>query len=528
MDFRAHRPQTRLGRSERSLVKIAEELTRFLTKAQRSLAFDTLHLSNRKRDTLAHILVEFSEDLYQDIGIWGSLERYNLEFFGTKLPCILQPDEAMDAELMNPARVQFLLWTLYSELAPDLILAPNHQDLEQLALEIAEFLQERITHVQYDSGVKTFLTMPNQYGWDAKIKLVWLGQHSYLFRLSCEQYIRTHGGTPDIPTLDDFLCQANTCWSGLGVIDMLAATLDISESQRHDLRSWYERHTGYFRVLSAHVPLMEVQNILNDQVYTVRVDERARRFQAHRLVFGALVPWDGEWYWSGMQRGFATVTEEMIAQVKQDFRMQAPQIVYRYCGDLVAKARELVGKHYQQFMEYHGKDLVIYPDGHTMADDMRKFHQYQFDSAPKQDVEAFLKKYHLARPSPKIELPPDILECDDGVGVYCNPDEGQEMMTSFKDVINGFQKQGKRLNEDESEMIRQLLYSDAISPKFVRALVQEYGDASIGSAFLIPQDYDKHYLEYLLRRYKGHFYRKRYPSITIVDTPSEATSHPHL
>src|SRR5713101_8682605 len=36
MDFRTHRPQRGFGRSERSLTKIAEELTRFLTKAQRS------------------------------------------------------------------------------------------------------------------------------------------------------------------------------------------------------------------------------------------------------------------------------------------------------------------------------------------------------------------------------------------------------------------------------------------------------------------------------------------------------------
>lgn len=518
MDFRTHRPQRHLGRSERSLVKIAQELARFLTKAQRSLTFETLHLSNRTRETLAHILVEFAEDLHQDIGVWSSLEHYNLEFFGTKLPCILLPDAAMDAALINPDRVQFLLWTLYSQLAPDLILAPNHQDLERLARWIAEFLQDRFAHVQYDSGVKTFLTTPNHYGWEVKRKLVWLGQHSYLFRLSCERYIHTHGGTPDIPTLDDFLCQENTCWSGLGVIDILAAALDIPEGQRHDLRSWYERHTAYFRVASVHESLMEMQNILNEQSYTVRVDEHARQFQAYRLVFGSLVPWDGAWYWSGMQRGFNTVTEDIIEQVKQDFHLQAPQIVYRYCEHLAAQAREIVSKHYQQFMDYFGKDLVIYPDGNAMADDMRKFHQYQFDSAPKQEVEAFLQKHHLAKPSPKIELPPDILECHDGIGVYFNPDEGQEMMTSFDSVISGFHKQGKGLNEDESEMIRQLLYSDAISPKFVRKLVQDYGDASIASAFLIPQDYDKHYLEYLLRRYKGHFYRKRYPSLTIVNT----------
>jgi hypothetical protein len=153
MDFHIHRPHRHLGRNERPLVKIAQELTRFLTKAQRSLTCDTLHLPSRERETLAHILVEFAEDLSQDIGIWSSLEHYNLDFFGTKLPCMLQPGAEIDAEPVHPARVQFLLWTLYSALAPDLILAPNHQDLERLALWIAEFLHERFAHIQYDSGV---------------------------------------------------------------------------------------------------------------------------------------------------------------------------------------------------------------------------------------------------------------------------------------------------------------------------------------------------------------------------------------
>lgn len=60
MDFRAHRPNKQLGRSERSLVSIATDLTRFLTKTQRSLTFDTLRLASRQREALAHILVEFA------------------------------------------------------------------------------------------------------------------------------------------------------------------------------------------------------------------------------------------------------------------------------------------------------------------------------------------------------------------------------------------------------------------------------------------------------------------------------------
>jgi hypothetical protein len=335
--------------------------------------------------------------------------------------------------------------------------------------------------------------------------------------LHCASYIRDHGGKADIPTLDDFLCQENTSWSGLGVIDILASTLDITDSQRRDLRSWYERHTGYFRVVSIHEPFMEVVNILNEQSYTVRVDKNASVFEPYQLMFGALVPWDGEWYWSGVQQGFETVTEDIVAQLRQEFPVKASQIVYRYCDDLAEKARELIGKHYQQFIDYHDKVLVIYPDGHTMAEDEQQFRQHQFDSAPKEEVEVFLQRQHLSEPAPKFERAPELLECEDGIGVYFNPDEGQEMMTSFDDVLSGFQKRGSDLNADESEMIRQFLYSDAISPKFVKKLVQEYGDASIAAAFLIPRECKQYYLEYLLRRYKGHFYRNRYPTLSIVD-----------
>ncbi len=512
-----HRPNKRLGRSDRWLVKITKDLTSFLTKAQRSLAYDTLHLSSRKRGILANILVEFAEDLYQDIGIWRSFEQYNLDFFGTKLPCVLQPDEAMDEEPVNPDRIRFLLWTLYTELEPDGIIAPNNQDLERLAIWIAEFLSDRFRQVQFDSGVKSFLTTPNQYGWEVKRKLVWMGQDSYLFRLHCDGYVRDHGGKPDIPTLDDFICQETTSWSGLGAIDILAATLDITESQSRGLRSWYERHAGYYRVVSIHEPLMEVVNILNEQPYTVRVGDNASELEGYQLMFGSLVAWDGEWYWSGMQHRFPTVTGEQLQQIQQEFLLKAPQVVYRYWKERAEKARAFAREHYQEFVDYFGKELIVYADGATMAAEMQTFLERQNASKPQETVAEFFKKHNRPDISPQMSFPPKLLAAEDGVGVYFNPDEGQEMMMRFDDVLSGFQKQGRDLNEDECETVRQFIYSDAISLQFVSKLVQEYGDESIASAFFIPQDCEKYYLDYVLRRYKGHFYRNRYPSLSILD-----------
>lgn len=75
---------------------------------------------------------------------------------------------------------------------------------------------------------------------------------------------------------------------------------------------------------------------------------------------------------------------------------------------------------------------------------------------------------------------------------------------------------GVNLSEDKLDSIRAFIFSDSISPRFVRKLVQKYGDESIASVFLIRNDQHTHYLDYLLRRYKGHFFRNRYPSITLI------------
>jgi hypothetical protein len=47
-------------------------------------------------------------------------------------------------------------------------------------------------------------------------------------------------------------------------------------------------------------------------------------------------------------------------------------------------------------------------------------------------------------------------------------------------------------------------------------VVKEYGDASLKEAFRLQGTKASYWLDYLLRRYKGHFFRKRYPAISVV------------
>ncbi len=141
MDFQSDRPEGYTGKADQYLPDVIQDLKRVLIKAQDSLVYKTLHLSKRNLGELASVLVEFAEDIYNNIGIWKALEQYNLEFFGMRLPFIPQLNENIEQKELNKYRICHLLWVLYSELKPQLILSPTHKDLLQLATLISDFLE---------------------------------------------------------------------------------------------------------------------------------------------------------------------------------------------------------------------------------------------------------------------------------------------------------------------------------------------------------------------------------------------------
>ena len=111
---------------------------------------------------------------------------------------------------------------------PDLVLSPDHRDLHRLADTLAGAL--RTADYSKGSESKRLLDTPNDFAWDVKRKLVWLGTKSYLFRFFFANYLDEHeADDADIGITDDFICQECTPWSGLGVIDILAYVLDISD-----------------------------------------------------------------------------------------------------------------------------------------------------------------------------------------------------------------------------------------------------------------------------------------------------------
>jgi hypothetical protein len=512
-----HRPEDFHGALDDHLPRIQDQLVRSLATAQRELAHDTLKLPRPALKALAAVLVEFAEDLHAEVGVWSSLERSNQVFFGTPLPFLIEPGAAHPHEAISPARVQHLLWILYSQITPDaLTLAPDHADLTRLAAVVAEDLRERFAGLPTDSGVKRFLETRDRFGWDIKRKLVWLGTRSYLLRDAYVRYAEEQEEEPtDIVTMDDFICQECTQWSGLGALNLLAGILDLPVARRADLLSWSERHNALFRVVSGTARRIEVRNLVSGGTYRVRIPPDRDPLTRGSYVLGSLILWDGNWYWSGEQKAFRDLSANEIERLKDGYH-KLPTIYYRYSPEALRKAQAMVREQHEEFVARHGRDWIAYRDGLAMAADWQRSAKAKFEALPPGEREAFLKRHGIKEYSPSFNLPPELLEAEDGIGVYFNPEEGMEIYVAFDAVLSGLAKEGNDLTPAEEEVIRGWILSDSISPSFVRRLAERSGEESIKTAFLLGKRREGYALEYLLRRYKGRYYRPRYPTLTIA------------
>jgi hypothetical protein len=50
----------------------------------------------------------------------------------------------------------------------------------------------------------------------------------------------------------------------------------------------------------------------------------------------------------------------------------------------------------------------------------------------------------------------------------------------------------------------------------VKRLLGEYGDESVLEAYLLREGRPDYWLDYLLRRHKGCYYRRRYPPVAVI------------
>ena len=393
--------------------------------------------------------------------------------------------------------------------------------MKHLADVAGPFLTERFSRLPRDSGLKHFLATPNDYGWDIKRKLLWLGLNSYLFRFWFCKYLDDQKREPDIQAKDDFVCQRCTEWSGLGVIDVLAGALELPEPDRATLRTWHERHRSFYRVLTRHeeageVKFITARNLVNGQPYTIRMNMADCPFEPELVVYGALTPWRGEWCWSGTQESLGNLPRHEEAGIRKEVLERSSAIAYCYCPTEAAQALELTRKIHAKYVAHYGGDLVSFPDGLALAAAEQKRMEAEWRAADPEKVARMMRERGLEHPRPRMSFLPEFLNHDQGIGAFSNPDEGVEYVLRFNQVLSGLRKQGSGLSEEELDALQHLVTDAKTSPAFVRRLVAEHGTESVAETFLLRNAPSELAVEFLLRRHKGHFYRKRYPALSLL------------
>lgn len=521
--FKFSRPPGSRGRIDRYLVRTANELRRAIVKAQTRHRHSACHLSGEQIDQIAIVMAEFAEDIHCGVGLWSALETYQEEFFGTPLPFLVDPDDAVELEPFDPRRVQFLLWSLLPTFQRDYMVSPRHQDLKTTAQAISAALIEGFPKLPRDSGIKHFLAGENRHAGDVKVKLVWLGMRSYLFRHFYSDYCFRNDLAPhEIGVIDDFICQICTPWAGLGVIDVLAEVLKLEGGDRTDLRSWYERHSGFFRIVEerregSRVQSICVRNCANGENYEIWMDCETDKFRPGELIHGALTPWRGRWYWSGEQKSLGDAPAATDRELRQTMLQKSCHIAYRYCHEEAEKARGFARDNHAQFLEYYGDDLVTFPSGLDMAASEQKRMEAIWAQRYTAEARKTMKKLGYTKPRPNLNYPDEILNHERGVGLFSDPREGIAFYLGFDVVQSAVQTRGQDMTEDEADALQQLLENEAMAPSFIRRLIAGHGAESFASAFALQNQPVNLALEFLLRRHKGKYFRNRYPNIALLE-----------
>ena len=494
------------SQSDRIIEPLSKELSKWIQRKSTQFTSDTLKFTNKVYEQMAILSVEFGHDIHNDLGIWKSYEKLNISLFGNPLPVHgelydIDPDDPFDV-----ARVQHFLWKIIGELVPNILISPTHEDLERLSETVANFLADKFKRVLKDSARKEFLTNDMTEAGDAKRKLVWLGTESYFFRLAFFSFIHKNKLKQDVASVDDFICENTTHWSGFGPLDLLAEMLEISNDLKTDLLSWKERVQGMFKVVDLEQDHLTVLNVFNHSNYRVSITDAPKYFGKAKIIHGWIIHWDGQWYWSGQQRTYKDFSDEDMNDFVTTVFSKNPTIEYQFDVTKLEKAREALLTIYDDSLNFFKSDLGHFANGIEMASQLKA-------------KDMAVRK--LKNPDDKTEgreysFPDDIMNYEKGIGYFLNINEGIELFLGYNDLISGLQKKGEPLTQDEGESLFQFITGVNTSPEFVKRVLKDHPADAILQLFFLEELETEQALNYLFRCYKGDYYQIRYPNIKLT------------
>lgn len=479
-------------------------LAREFSRAMRKPTDKQLERMPAEWRALAEKTMDFVIDVESGAHVWGGYERRNLRLFGTALP-VTGGDPG---EGLTRARAVHFLWKMLSTLLHKEVFPPTHPDVVRLTDVFLAFWDKRRKSFRAKDSYRLFVAGPNDVGWRVKRKLITLGQSCYFFRPALDQYLDENPPELDgdlesmikasANTMDDFLCQVCTGWSGMGATDLLAEVLDFPEARRDDIRAWNDRHISLYRIDAVSGGRLTVTNIPAESEYRVRIDEGAGPFHVGMVLFGALAPWGGEWRWSGLPTTMGDIKKEGfdLDEVRRQLKRMLGSILCRSWPEYLEECRKEADDIYRKKLAFHdGRDFVVFENSWAYDKDEARFNG--------EDSDPWFTSHDV--------------DDDEEVALYTDPLEGDRIFFRFTKLRNALAKKGVDLTAAERSAAVDFITSPYICADFVKKVLEKYPADAFMKLCGAPDEARSYWLDWLLRCYKGVYYRTRYPLLEMDD-----------
>lgn len=337
-----------------------------------------------------------------------------------------------------------------------------------------------------------------------------------LERYSAEQLARSPQADQHQQALviDRFVIEG-TVGTQTPIEQFLAATPDLSKSDRQLLQSWQHSFVGLFAVTQSLPDGFELMNWLTAKHYTVKPNDPAaleemQRFRLGEILLTQIAPvTDTYWTFAAPWKVMGNLGKPKLAVAIGNFKQNYKESLYSDAPELLEEAWRSVERYHQDFLDFFGSDAITLP-GYQLVKKITEFQdvltkkqlaeagidetksmadlaaEAGMDDAEieataeamgvdAQAVSTMLKSKETAAKmvTPKIDLPPELKKAE-AVTVLAHPRWGQLFLPTYTQVETMLQAEDWQSIPGAAKLIHKYLDDPAINAFVWQRLAAAY------------------------------------------------------
>jgi hypothetical protein len=169
---------------------------------------------------------------------------------------------------------------------------------------------------------------------------------------------------------------------------------------------------------------------------------------------------------------------------------------------------------YNEFVKYFGSDFMVFKNGLDYATEIQKMDSKEYEKLSDEEFQKLKLKHNLINKSPNYVFPEGLINSENEIAAFFNINEGIEILSQYNFVKSALIKEGIDLSDDDMEFICALIEDLSISPAFIDKILLLNGKKSVLKTYHLNEEKD---IDYLIHKYKGYYFKNRYPSLTLVE-----------